>query len=612
MTPQATVREHRRDVEVDGNGIATVKVKLQGYSSKKPLVLATVGPPYTNVKFDDFARTIAGVKVLVDRSEASRRTRVAAIHSNAFEGIQTLEWSFRASNMYPFRMRDLVVPKADFYERGTDESAGRACVLYVPSDTLIQTVRFAAPDDALLQVMNASMVEEQRHPRWHHVGYDWTQVPAGDRIVELVDGCFSATYDRPVVGRRYAIKFRPKLASSLSALSVEKAKWREACRLLPDLDRLRIRGDTPATTLRAEFLEGIEQQLQEHFRTRRGQAPLDWTIKAFVWDTEHGDLRNTFGRFTLPHWGQRFEYGEGVVGHAFRFGSAATYHKHLNSSLICEDERLSWIVCLPLLDRLDGSCIGVVSFAGDRHPEDRIGRGLHDLAQTTAVLTPHAAQCRCEVCKTHSALSTMTWRINCAFWRTLQKAEFLTEERRTIATQHFESWNNNPGAISGSTRRAETSSQPTLDRAPRRGMAGEVKAAWIAGVFAVIASILGAYSTRLFEKRDETVLSAGSREDSDLLRQAQLTLRCSRDERAAASKGWMLLKVLQVVKTATGVAAPTFLEVDEATWRAACQEAPVCTLHLKACSGAPTRSWSSLTQNNEPPRCDVREVASPR
>lgn len=435
-------RVHRRSVKIDAHGIATVCVELEACSSQEPIVLATLSRPFSNVDFDAFASGERGERFEVEHEETRRGVRVAAIRGGQCHGVQRLSWQFRASNAYPFTYRDLVVPPDNFYQSGAQEHVGRSCVLRIRSGELVQSIRFESPDAVVADRRWLEALVEEQTTHWHGLSSDWRQVSSHPCTLEVEPGpTFVARFQAPLPRRRYAIAFRnAELKNDHKKLAVKEG-WTVALPVAREIASLRRSRDAKAEALQHALTDSLHEQLIEQC----GEAPSTaaWTSKGFVWDPLTKVLRPVFGRFPPEDWGQTHDYGEGLVGHAFRFGQGASYDRDHNPSLICKRGEKQWILCLPL--SFKGTCLGVVSFAGEQRPDDAVGRQLSSLAAEQVSLTTAET----------SLMASLTWRINCAFWRAVTLSEFIPREQRALAATCLEDWQ---------TRAPAAGSNPALDR----------------------------------------------------------------------------------------------------------------------------------------------------
>lgn len=103
-----------------------------------------------------------------------------------------------------------------------------------------------------------------------------------------------------------------------------------------------------------------------------------------------GDLREllpAFGEFLPVTWAKAFKAGNGVAGHAFRFGKMAAWHVKTSNVTSCIYEEPSgnnttydWILAVPLLLSPDGPAVGVVTYSG-RTSQDQNSRRFESLVR---------------------------------------------------------------------------------------------------------------------------------------------------------------------------------------------------------------------------------------
>jgi hypothetical protein len=104
------------------------------------------------------------------------------------------------------------------------------------------------------------------------------------------------------------------------------------------------------------------------------------TVMGMLWDAERRLLRPAFGNFWPHSWSARFACGEGIAGHAFRFGLPAGYYAtgalaSTPQSLIFKahfdayerPRRYRWLLSLPFT--MGGkSALGAVTIASEEEP----------------------------------------------------------------------------------------------------------------------------------------------------------------------------------------------------------------------------------------------------
>lgn len=421
MSIQASV--HRRSVVLGEDGIATVTVRMEGVATDEPIVLATLSKPFTCVEFEPVAIAHDGEQLPVERI-ALRRGAVAAV-ARAYRGrtFDSLTWRFRVSNAYPLIQRDLVVPRPSYYQTGAVGYAGRSCVLRVRSGELWQSVRVESAD-TVLQRRNAVGRVEARKPHWHGLTHDWETVGEHKLEPDEGDGALTVRFVSPVCEQRYAITFAP-LASPRHTLA--QSEWRQVIPLLDEAASLRRSNDERAATLQQALIASLHRELRHLYRS--DQTEIACTSTGMLWDHGKKQLRVVYGDCPIEQWGEGFDYGQGVAGHAFRFGEEATYHAGKNRTLIYqerggESDGYAWLACVPL--RYRSTCIGVVCFSGfaPSRDSDRVSEQIRALTKEGEKLA--------ETQK--SQLGALTWRVNCAFWESLANSDRMLLEHRALAS----------------------------------------------------------------------------------------------------------------------------------------------------------------------------------
>jgi hypothetical protein len=478
VSARLQARVHTRSVVIDANGIAAVTVTLDDFCTDKPLVLATLAPPFSNCDFDGTAELDDGEQIQVV-SEATRRgVWVAATRRERLEG-RKLTWRFRASNAYPFTRRDMVVPPKDYYQSLKTEHGGRSCVLRIRSGKLILSVRFES-DEATLDP--ARVLIDELKPRWHGVGADWASVSEPGYVVTPMGRELRAEFNAPTEGRRYTI------APKLPELTTLAKDWQEAVQAVREVVSVRSSPDPKAPPVLDALSDMLHEQLAEQYRAPKPQG-IAWAGSGFLWDDVGKVLRCAFGR-TQAGQSPTCHYGEGLVGHAFRFDREMTYHGVHNPNLICTpNEARGWKICLPL--RVRDTCVGVVAFAGDERPSDPIGVELFDLAAAKSLIHPEQ----------RLALASLTWRLNCAFWRTIALSDFFASEQRQMAGQYLEHLAAAPTAVLnvpakiGSKATTNGREQPATNGKRSAWRPWNSTRLWVA-VIAAVGAVVVAYISR--------------------------------------------------------------------------------------------------------------------
>jgi hypothetical protein len=302
-------RVHRRDVVVAADGIASVTVTLEDCIADKPLVLATLSPPYSVIEFQPFAYDETNTQIQVERHETRRRVVIAAIRPQPFVGRRSLTWKFRVSNAYPFTLRDLIVPPENFYQTGAAEHAGRSCVLRVSAAELVQSIRFEQAEAPLGQPRAARTLVEAQRDHWHGVGKQWVRDGAASTAVDTDGSRLVARFKSPLIGRRYGIVFKLEEVQRSRAHDELSKQWIEAQRWICRLANVRGERSRSAIKLQRQLTRATHRQLCEQFEVKDLDCEISWTSKGFIWHAASHTLRPTFGCFRIDDWAQEFPPG---------------------------------------------------------------------------------------------------------------------------------------------------------------------------------------------------------------------------------------------------------------------------------------------------------------
>ncbi|HEX4420647.1 MAG TPA: metallophosphoesterase [Kofleriaceae bacterium] len=246
----------------------------------------------------------------------------------------------------------------------------------------------------------------------------WQRVPPEEARCEITreSNQFTLRCASPVMGRRYGAMFRlDQIGTSLDA------EVADAVSTLVDV----FRNDRQCGTV-------LRTQARDFSRDLIGQAlnlrvATDWSNEAVVvgtlWDQSSRLLHPCFGDFPPSTWCRSFRGGQGIAGHAYRFGRPAAWHREIRGewdliklpSTSGRDYR--WILCLPLLARPGGPAVGVVGFASVEESAP-ISRELSGLARRIARMSPTETGA-----DSWDKQLTVLWVFSCAaFWTSVHKA----------------------------------------------------------------------------------------------------------------------------------------------------------------------------------------------
>ncbi|MBL8922518.1 MAG: metallophosphoesterase [Myxococcaceae bacterium] len=351
----AEAARHRRTWTIDpSNGLVSCLVELEDLHARGRVVLARPSEPHGHAIGDSTVETPTG-KHKVHREQLSGGAQRFSLVAD--ELIPDATWSYRVSNSTALSKADRQKqPEPIETHIALDEDSFSHSVRF-PCDRLVLRVRVRGPGARAVMGPARVLVE-----------FESMRDGEPTRILDPdeADRCTLTDLktekrlevEAPLVGHRYSVVF--KLASP----GVEFSDGMETA-----LE------NALQTCRQHRGAEEIRRRLVDAIR-KEGRFTLndEATWLCLLWSGERRRLLPAFGVFPEPSWNVRFPSGEGVAGHAFRFGKPAFWKEGAGGehSLIYRDktevgspfmQRYTWICCFPLLSA--NSCpIGVLSFAG--------------------------------------------------------------------------------------------------------------------------------------------------------------------------------------------------------------------------------------------------------
>lgn len=181
-------------------------------------------------------------------------------------------------------------------------------------------------------------------------------------------------------------------------------------------------------------------------------APVD-TWVAHLWNGNRRRLEPAFGTFPPESWGIDFEYGEGVVGHAFRMRAPAVYFSELQPSsrekylsrLIYRpgpSRAMRWVACVPIWSKpnVQHGAMGVIGFSMTAGAApSRMQRKLEHIARNFA-MSPPAKWSPDDGSERREKLTALALSTSFMFWEALQYATTLEEHADFIRTAVHDHW----------------------------------------------------------------------------------------------------------------------------------------------------------------------------
>lgn len=426
---------HQRTWTVTSDGIARIDVELRDVTLYGEVLLAVIEPPFCSVQGRDKAETSTG-QLPVMRTELPDGRIRFALNTGKDVKLDWLRWSYHVSNGVALNQMDLEArgkshSSLDHLLPGFD---GRSYTVRFPCEELSLIIRFSEKprlEKKAVQAVALRRVEVQGQERWER------NLAAEQRwALENDEQQVRLRIPSPLVDHRYL------LASKLAEVGERyEPDERELLKWL--LEQCRDQVSAPDSMV-AAFTQAVGGNLERVLEASFTQES-SWAV--YLWHPERHSLMTAFGRFPNRAWAVRFAWGEGVAGHALRFGLEAGWVRGDSShhSLIFRpnpkaspEGDYSWIVCFPLLTSLQnsangssqGRAIGVLGFAGNARggPAEQ---QLREYASYVARLGNRPMD--------DQQFSTFRDRlfsaVHSAFWEVLRSWKSLTPRRRAQVQQ---------------------------------------------------------------------------------------------------------------------------------------------------------------------------------
>ncbi len=442
-------RRHTRRIRVDSMGIANVQIHLEEVHLAGDLVLACPSPGFNQMLPEENVRaTQRETKVHTPPAVWKERGSPCTYRiRDDGEEFDSLDWEYEMSNAFALTNADT--------RMGTSRSADMVS-LDPGADAYLYQVQFAAQELELslelagATVEKATVVAQYRTETPQCVTLwrdDTDEVRRLTASIEDRGGSQRVVLKvpHPHLGHRYGFEYR--VAARPGALSDDEAVALEGM-----LARCRA-GGSEAATLSAALIEGVNFSLAKTLsygpsRGAAGQhAAGPWL--AHLWSHRRKALVSAFGQSSREEWEASFAYGEGITGHAFRFGGPAVYHRVQarfprgadirRTGLLYRPRRGDveagdhvWIVSVPIHLSPGGPAVGVVGFARRREETGRAAAQLH-----LGKLAEQIVRDGDEAAPERAVLDTLSSRVSYFFWQALQ-AHF------PFAKSIWAGWNKTP------------------------------------------------------------------------------------------------------------------------------------------------------------------------
>lgn len=367
--PFNDAEHHTCTAELDlATGFAEVKVRFENIAVEQELVLAEPSGPFSNMVYGK-ARGDGTLIDVFDVIDADGRKRIKLGAQRQFD---ELEWSCKVSNVLACNLSDLRMrprsalvermrssgwPEYDWFGQRVRVHARSLTLQIHVKDPAAASQTLFAPDEVAVRVLDANLDDVTSH-----IELPRPEVSPDRHRVQV-------TIARPLLGHRYLLGYRPQSAGASYPLAVLALISNVA-----DALRAGLPDDEPRQLL----TDRVERGLRVAIRCAAEQT-IVWY--GYLWNHRRERLETAFGNCPWSAAGSEFEYGKGVVGHAFRTCRPASYVKSdgASSLLLTGNTAFDWIAAWPIRISPDGPAVGAVAFAG-RDPREW-SQDLRDYAQ---------------------------------------------------------------------------------------------------------------------------------------------------------------------------------------------------------------------------------------
>ncbi len=387
------VEHHRRTVTVRPNGITSIAIDFQDCAFDRELVLACPIKPYHAISEEEQARcTRRGDNApTLSRVEYSHRQSAYVLRSDdGIERWESIKWEYRTSGGSALHAGELAVGFGARRERwkALFDIGEQADVWHhqveIPCAKLTLTLDY--PSGALDRAY--TLVVKPSRTGW---------VADTDEAARVSTRCApnQATLEvtHPRVGWQYLLVYQLKAEAGMAPSAAEQDLGR---RILERVERERHSTGCFVERIKSSIGQRGIAALVENEDDASSFDGVTWTLH--LWDRVEKRLRTVCADGPLSVYASRFEYGEGIAGHAFRMRKPAVF---VAGQAITDDSELiyddgtehEWVVSVPLLAAPSPQAwpIGTVSFSPvhDESPS-AFGERLARLARRASMDEPAA------------------------------------------------------------------------------------------------------------------------------------------------------------------------------------------------------------------------------
>jgi predicted phosphodiesterase len=343
----SSCRKHQRCYKIKQDGILDATIKLEGLSMESELTLAVIREPYCAVTFNNAETSDRNILETSDIAKNGSIKIKCNSPGQTGNGRIDISCTYSASNAFPLSVADQerMIQESDHHPSLPPGWFGRPHTVRIPTDMLILDFEFCGNQKVSKEPIGVA--EKCVDGKWIRVDSEQIKLSA----TKITDDHLQLIVRWPVLGFRYTLAFKLVdqndthdriLKSIISTIHSQ-------CRMLLN------------SSLRVTLSQSIENALKLCLECDE----IEYV--GFMWDENQKHLSPCFGTVRPDSWGKRFPYGIGVVGHSFRFGEIAMWHKDHDAernSLIYRpigNADHEWILCIPIKTTTDHTPLGVVS-----------------------------------------------------------------------------------------------------------------------------------------------------------------------------------------------------------------------------------------------------------
>lgn len=398
----ARADRHVRSCRVGPHGIARVMVELEGLRGQGEIPLLDAGPLDLQLDPEQDARCASDAvsqSVQVNGTGAgSRRLTLSANHLSG--GVATCTWSYRAANAIAI-YADEGPYYRDYYH---DREAVRQWANPGSGEDWIPFYHDVCIDSAeLVLEIQVSEAAAGAAYEFRPVMYEprpgtprmWSQQTANSTDWEFKQTASECRFSirGPGVGNRYAILYRPLLKRS--AFSETSGALTEG--IVEHVHK----NSRWGRRLKAALLDAIESGITSSLEISKSEITdrnyEEWWWVLYLYTPRTRRLTPVAGCCPTPVLSVSYAYGEGLVGHTFRFlrhtgwtrpatpserpGPLGVLYREPNREFMSYWPQHDWIGCIPIVDASTDMPLGALGFAGRSGADSPIAERLQALAR---------------------------------------------------------------------------------------------------------------------------------------------------------------------------------------------------------------------------------------